>query len=94
MAPSSLPAGRQVSVKTVKYYLYILENKDKRHYFGISHDIKHRLQEHNSGQVRSTKFYKPWRIIYSEVYENRADARKREVILKINYNERIKVIKI
>ena len=76
----------------MKYYLYILENKDGRHYIGVSQDVINRLKEHNSGMVRSTKFYKPWQIIYREAYESRVDARKREVVLKTNYNERIKVM--
>ena len=58
-APSSLPAGRQGSVQEDEILLYIIENKDGRHYIGISRDANHRLKDHNSGMVRSTKFYKP-----------------------------------
>ena len=74
------------------YYLYILENNGGRHYIGISSDIVKRLSEHNAGRVRSTKFYKPWRIIYKEKCINRIEARKREVILKTNFHVRSSII--
>ena len=91
MALSSLPAGLPAVGMAGRYrlghmiYLYVLENDKSRHYIGISSNITKRLNEHNLGQVRSTKFYKPWRIIYNEKHPNRIEARRREVTLKTNF---------
>jgi putative endonuclease len=38
--------------------------------------------EHNNGENRSTKAYKPFVLIYTEQCWNRAEARKRERYLK------------
>jgi len=92
MAPSSLPAGRQVTwLGHMLYHLYVLENNQGKHYIGISADIVKRLEAHNSGRVRSTKSYRPWRIIYQEECGGRIEARRREKKLKANYAERMKI---
>ena len=74
------------------YYVYILENKAGKHYIGIASNADRRLSSHNSGKVRSTRPYKPWEIIYAEECDNRIAARKREINLKTNYNEREKIL--
>jgi len=40
------------------------------------------LVEHNAGQVRPTRPYKPWTVIYQELVGERGDARIREKNLK------------
>ena len=47
-------------------------------------NVAKRLLEHNSGQVRSTHFYKPYILIYQEKFLTKTEARKRELELKIN----------
>ena len=51
-------------------------------YVGMTNDLDRRLCEHNNGENRSTKAYKPFILIYSEEFENRALARIREKYLK------------
>ncbi|MBL7883266.1 MAG: GIY-YIG nuclease family protein [Bacteroidia bacterium] len=51
-------------------------------YVGMTNDLTRRLHEHNSGQNRSTKAYKPFELIYKEELEDRISARKREKYLK------------
>jgi len=64
------------------YYLYILKsNKDGDHYIGITFDLQRRLRYHNGGQVRSTKGRIPFKMIYSEKFDSRIEARAREVYL-------------
>lgn len=71
------------------HYLYILQSKiHKRHYIGISHDCKNRLLQHNAGDVRSTKAYIPWIMIYVESFPDKIFARKREIFLKRNARAR------
>lgn len=63
--------------------LYILENRIGKHYIGItSLSLKERLAKHNKGGVYSTKFGRPWKIIYWEKYKNFKIARERERQIK------------
>jgi putative endonuclease len=55
-----------------------------RHYLyvGMTNDLERRLAEHNNGENRSTKAYKPFVLIYSESFSNRSLAREKEKYLK------------
>ncbi|MEI6498908.1 MAG: GIY-YIG nuclease family protein [bacterium] len=66
----------------MKYYVYMLENDRKRHYVGITTDTKRRLIEHNTGSAKSTRPFGPWKMIYTEEFDTRQDACKREWHLK------------
>ena len=64
-------------------YVYILKNKNAKFYTGItSLSPEDRLVRHNNGEVFSTKFGKPWRIIYFEEASTMKEARKREKQIK------------
>lgn len=66
------------------YYLYVLKSKkDHQMYIGSTNDLRRRLQEHNSGQVFSTKVRQPFELIYYEAYKSEKDARHREKNLKL-----------
>ncbi len=41
-----------------------------------------RLKKHNAGSVKSTKYGKPWKIIYTEDYSTKSEAATREVEIK------------
>ena len=65
------------------YYVYALKSlKDGKHYVGYSKNVHLRLEQHNTGQVRSTKNRLPFEVIYIEEYKTSAEARKRESIIK------------
>ncbi|PIR03403.1 MAG: endonuclease [Candidatus Magasanikbacteria bacterium CG11_big_fil_rev_8_21_14_0_20_43_7] len=68
----------------MSYTVYFLESKkdSKRHYIGFTKQIRKRIEQHNQGLVTSTKRYRPWKIIYLEVYPNKPDALGREKFLK------------
>ncbi|KKS20538.1 MAG: Excinuclease ABC C subunit domain protein [Candidatus Roizmanbacteria bacterium GW2011_GWC2_41_7] len=51
-------------------------------YIGSTADLRKRFQEHNTGNTRLTKAYKPYKLIYYEAYHDKGDARKREIELK------------
>lgn len=53
-------------------------------YIGSTKDLKLRFIEHNTGKVRSTKAHKPFELIYYEAYTTYTIARKRELELKKN----------
>ena len=65
-------------------YVYILQSRQDRYqvYYGQTHNLKVRLQQHNSGQNLSTKPYTPWKVIYFEAYTSRSLALAREKQLK------------
>ena len=65
-------------------YVYVLEaEKDHRFYLGHSSDLRKRLETHNAGKNRSTKYSK-WRLVYYEAYRSLEYARQREASLKRN----------
>ena len=65
------------------FSVYILRSKvNQSHYYGHCHDLAMRLKRHNSGKVRSTKAYRPWEVIYTEEFQTKSDAYKREQFFK------------
>ena len=67
----------------MKYTVYVLSSiSAKKSYVGFTNDLKKRLEQHNQGLSTYTKVHGPWKVIYTEVYNNREDANKREKYLK------------
>jgi putative endonuclease len=65
------------------YTVYVLKSDiNGRYYIGHTEDLEMRLKRHNDGEVRSTKRYRPWKVICSEIYATRSDARRRELEIK------------
>ena len=65
------------------YYVYILRSLvNNRYYIGCTNDLESRLAKHNQGYVQSTKAYRPWEMIYQEIYGTLGEARRRERELK------------
>ena len=66
------------------HYIYLLKSlKDDKLYTGYTNNLERRIQEHNKGQVASTKSRRPLDLIYSEGYKSERDARAREKNLKL-----------
>jgi putative endonuclease len=71
------------------FFVYILQSeKDKMWYTGSTNNLNRRLEEHNNGQVESTKYRIPFNIIYYEACINEHDARVREQYLKTAWGKR------
>jgi putative endonuclease len=65
------------------FYTYILTSEvAETHYYGHTSDLFERLKKHNLGKVRYTKGRRPWKIIYSECFETKSEAYKREIFFK------------
>lgn len=66
------------------YKVYAIRSKvDGRVYVGMSKNIFNRLKQHNSGQIKSTRPFRPWKIIFQEECgESRIIARKKEKYYK------------
>ena len=66
-------------------YTYLMTSKIKKWvYIGSTKDLIKRFKEHNSGKVRSTKSNIPYEIVYYEAFQTYSLARKREIELKKN----------
>jgi putative endonuclease len=67
----------------MKYYVYILYSQSKdRYYVGYSHNPDERLTEHNLGATTSTRPGRPWILVYTEEFEDKSSAIKREAEIK------------
>jgi putative endonuclease len=67
----------------MQHFVYIIKSlKARRFYTGYTLDLKRRVTEHNQGNTKSTKPFKPWKLIYSEVFGTKSEAYKREWHLK------------
>jgi putative endonuclease len=66
----------------MKYAYVLLSERDRRFYIGNTGDLRERLQQHNKGQVRSTAYRRPLRLVYYEGCLSGDDARRRERYLK------------
>jgi len=70
-----------------KYYFYLARCNDNTLYSGYTINIKNREAKHNNGTgAKYTKYRKPVKIVYSEEYNNRVDAMRRESQVK-NWNK-------
>lgn len=65
------------------YTVYILwSKKDNRSYVGYTNNIERRLNDHNSGKVKSTKNRTPFVVIHTEQYATKSDAIAKELWYK------------
>ena len=65
------------------YHVYILKSlRDNGYYIGCTSDLDKRIREHNSGKTVSLRNRRPLEIIYSERYDNQAEAYSREKQIK------------
>jgi putative endonuclease len=54
----------------------------------MTEDIERRLGEHNAGETKSTRPYRPYELIYFEEVNTREEARKREKYFKTSAGRR------
>ncbi|PTX41924.1 putative endonuclease [Christiangramia gaetbulicola] len=66
------------------FHLYILFSKKlDRFYVGATGNLQKRLEKHLSSSSGFTSKVRDWTIIYSEEYERKEDAFKREKQIKL-----------
>lgn len=77
-------------------YVYILECADKTLYTGWTIDLINRLKVHNEGKAsKYTRARLPVKLVYSEEYDNKIDAQRREWQIKqLSRKEKLKLIKM
>ncbi len=65
------------------YYTYVLKSqKDDNLYTGSTKNLQKRFEQHQKGEVFSTKSRRPLKLIYYEACLSEDDARRREKSLK------------
>ena len=65
------------------YYTYVLQSiRDREFYTGLTNNLKLRFDQHEKGDVESTKDRRPFNLIYYEACLDRSDAARREKYLK------------
>ena len=65
------------------YNTYVLYNiAFDRFYIGQTNNLVQRLSKHNKGEVRSTKAYIPWELVWHMSFETRSGSMGRERKLK------------
>jgi putative endonuclease len=67
------------------HYLYLLRCSDNSLYCGQTKDLKRRVKEHNSDDVRSAKYTKsrrPVKLVYFEKFKTINEVLKREFEIK------------
>ena len=66
------------------WFVYIVECSDKSLYTGITVDLDRRVLEHNTSNkgAKYTRPRRPVQLVYSETYEDRSSASKRESVIK------------
>lgn len=62
------------------YYVYLIKSQKVKgwKYIGSTNDLIRRVEDHNNGEVFSTKNYCPFVLVYYEAYMSEEDARERE----------------
>ena len=65
------------------FHVYVIKSiKHDWYYVGSTGDLQNRLDQHNAGQVHSTKFRLPYILFYTETYSAASEARQREKKIK------------
>ena len=68
------------------YYVYALQSlKNGRIYIGLSTNPERRLNNHNIGETKSTRPWRPWKLIFQKKIGDRATARLAEKKLKSGF---------
>ncbi len=69
----------------MSYFIYVLRCSDNSLYCGITNNLEKRLQDHNKGLSKSAKYTRakrPVKLVYSEKYDTKSAALKREYEIK------------
>lgn len=76
------------------YYVYILKCCDKTLYCGYTNDVEKRFETHQSGKgAKYTRGRLPLELVYTEEFETKSEAMKRECeIKKMSREKKMEII--
>jgi len=76
------------------WIVYVIQNDlSKQLYFGVTQDLKRRIEEHNHGGKKFTTKKGNWLLIYAEAYRSKQDAFLREKRLKHHASGKYELLK-
>ena len=65
------------------YCVYIIQSQTTgRYYIGSTENVESRLARHNQGRSKYTRAQRPWILVYTQLFETRTEALKREKEIK------------
>jgi len=65
------------------FYIYIIySEKVDKYYVGQTENIEERMMSHNSGISKCTSISNDWKLMYSELFDKRDEAIRREKEIK------------
>lgn len=71
------------------YYVYALKSlKHNYIYVGLTNNLERRIKQHNQGKERTTRAYKPFKVIKTYSFGSRQEARNFEKYLKSTTGKR------
>jgi len=73
----------------MKSKVYILKLKNDQYYVGSINCLERRLNEHNSGLVKSTKYKIPAKIVFHQEFSSLTKTRKIEYKIKKQKSRKI-----
>jgi putative endonuclease len=66
----------------VGYRVYVLQNRERKFYIGLSDDVVRRVAQHNFGWSKWTKGKGPWKLVWQSDELSLSEARTLENRLK------------
>jgi len=73
------------------WFIYVLVCEDNSLYTGSTNDLEKRFKSHQNGKGgKYTRSHKPRKVIYTEQFETKSDALKREIEIK-SWNRGMKI---
>ena len=70
------------------FYTYIIKSLTRNWYYvGITTNLSERFAAHLQGKNKSTKAYRPFKLIFVQISKTRMQARDLEKYLKVKYNK-------
>ncbi len=76
-------------------HVYFIKSEIKNDwiYVGSTSNLEKRLEQHNKGEVKSTKGHRPFTLIYTETFLTIDEARAREKEIKMKRIEKERIIR-
>jgi len=76
------------------WFVYIIKSLGKEWYYvGSTNRLEKRLEEHNKGLARSSKPYRPFKLVFKKSFESEAESRSYEQKLKDCRIEKERIIR-
>ncbi len=79
---------------SLMFFVYFVKCRDNTLYCGYTNDLNKRIDSHNKGKgAKYTMKRRPVKLVYSEIFETKSGAMKREYFLKqLSRTEKEKII--